>query len=89
MNLPFLWNVVDNQSQAGSSCRESIDKLLFDKYKCLFASTGSLNFVHSYVSWLLKFTHTSLLHSTQTPRAFDPSAFYFQGEDANVEEMML
>lgn len=35
------------------------------------------------------YTHTSLLHSTQTPRAFDPSAFYFQGEDANVEEMML
>lgn len=54
-----------------------------------FASTGSLNFVHSCFVAAQVYTHTSLLHSTQTPRAFDPSAFYFQGEDANVEEMML
>lgn len=36
-------------------------------------------------------THFSTTLKTQTPRAFDPSAFFFffQGEDANLEEMML
>lgn len=54
-------------------------------------------FIHMFVAAQV-YTHTSLLHSkTQTPRAFDPSAFFFffhfifffQGEDANLEEMML
>lgn len=56
-------------------------------------------FIHMFVA-ALKFTqkhtctHTPRTHfsttlKTQTPRAFGPSAFYFQGEDANLVEMML
>lgn len=73
-------------------CRELIDKqtLLFDNYKlfiCIYWKSKFLE-VCLFICFVAAqvYTHTSLLHSTQTPRAFDPSAFYFQGEDANVRK---
>lgn len=80
----FFLNVVDNQSQAGSSPAgsESPAGGHTNKNTLLFASTGSLiklgGFVYPYVrSCSSLHTHFSTTLKTQTPRAFDPSAFFF------------
>lgn len=73
----FLWNVVDNQSQAGSSPqREWRPRRLIDKrnafcltiFQTFFASTGSLNLEVCWFIclWLLKFTHTFLYYTQNT-----------------------
>lgn len=79
----------------------SFYKNIFWSFFCLFIlmhllEVCSFMFVAAQV-YTHTHTHTSQLHFSttlkpQTPRAFDPSALIkkcFQGEDANLEEMML